>query len=423
MLAVDVSRGYNVPENQVGEIDDSFEAPRSAKRQKLLHQVSTSSTSSESLDAGDVRLRITQYGKSPAISSRTHSFASRDGTRTRIGTAGEYRGVEDMMDSNPRNAKRNNANRPRKASSPLMEAFSRNNSVGTAVEDEPVGAATTATVGFNQEGTEDEQSELTQENGTTNDDRRASAKQTHSKFFQPRSKRSTLPTHGNQDLRTKFISTEGRVRGNMDHLSSDELDGPPTLGEHADVIPLSPHRRRQPVSSKTSVAMVKSASSSLEEQPVERSNIKPTIFSSQAPSKGRPSRQADFEDEYLDENEPLWAVPLVAINLPGQEMHRSSNMKLLYDENGKRYFVEEGGKPLKVSSFFLEVYLRKLQRCWYEESGRRIRFESSKRGIADHILDLELCSEKDLVGLMLRIQNNSTNVKLITEDRFVDPFE
>ena len=422
MLAVDVSRGYNVPQSPVGEIDDSFEAPRSAKRQKLLHQVSISSTSSESLDAGDVTLKVTQYGKSPTTSSRTQNIASRSGTRTRIGAADEYRGVEGMMDSNPRNAKRHNAHRLRKASAPLVEDFSRNSSVDTVGEAEHTAAATTATVDSSREISRDIRPELTHRNGTMKSDYKAPMKQTHSQYFQPKSRQSMLPTHINQNLRTQFISTEGRPRGSMDHLSSDELDGPPTLGEHADVIPLSPQRRRQPVSSKGSVAVVRSASSSTEEQPVERSNIKPTIFSSQARSKGKSNRQADFENEYLDEEKPSWAIPLAAVNLPGQELRRSSHMKLVYDKSRNRYFVEEDGDPLEASGSLLEVCLRKLQRCWYDESGKRVRFESSKRGISDHILDLELCSIKDIVELMLRIQNKSTNVKIITEDRYVDPF-
>ena len=422
MLAVDVSRGYNVPENQVGDLDGSFEAPRSAKRQKLVHESSTLSSSSESLDAGDVKLRITRYGKSPAASSRNQAFAGRGGTRTRIGTADEYRGVEGMMDSNPRSAKRSKANRPQKASSPLMNAYSRNSSVETIGEDEHITAETTIAIGSDQEDTGSRQPELLHQNGTVKSDRSAFTEQTHSRYFQQRSKQPSLPTYHDQDLRSKFINTEGRNRGNMDHLSSDELDGPATLGVYADVIPMSPHRRCQPMSSKNLVTTEKTAGFSVEEQPVERSNIKATIFSSQAPDKGKISRQADFEDEYLDEEEPSWAVPLVAVNLPGQEIHKRSDMQLVYDDVKRMYFVEEDGKPLKISGSSLEIYLRSLQRCLYEESGRRLRFESSKKGTADNILDLEFHSEKNVVGLMLKIQGNSTNVKSIIVSRFVVSF-
>ena len=419
-LSVDVTRGYNVTNARVGEVEDSFEAPRSAKRQKLIHPGSESPESSDSTIDHLPPDQVTfgrQFGKNTP--SRSQQFGSRSDMQQSMENLDEYRSVEGMMDSNPRNAKRNKATAPPTSSSPLMESLSRNNSVEMVHESEQVATPTTAPIGPRYESTLRKQSAAVQTNGVKDSSHKTSAKEMNSHYFKPRL--PTRPTDDDRSLRTTFVATDGRLRG-TDYLSSDELDGPATLGEHADVVPLSPRRRQQPPSSKSSTSTVKPAGYPTEEAPMERSNIKRTVFHTQAPSKGQLSRQDTFEDKYLDE-EPSWTVAVAAVNLPGQmQMHESADMAIVFDKDTKRYFVKDGGKPLRANNSILGVYPRSLQKCSREKSGRRVRFESAKRGNEDHVLDLVFRSEKDAVDLINKMQDNSTNVKVTDVERLVSSF-
>ena len=231
----------------------------------------------------------------------------------------------------------------------------------------------------------------------------------------------SISTEEEQKMSAKFVASNGSRRGNQDYLSSDELDGPATIGQHADVVPLSPDSRRQSVSPMKTVSRPKSREASSEEQPVEPSNIKRTFFTSPQPRyRGTARHQDDFEQSFLDVPSSFWSVPLAAVNLPGQDLHVNSDMKLVFDKVKNLYSVFESGDPLKVSNARLEVDPSILQKVCWGRPGGKIRFESSKRGTADNILDLELKSEKDLADLLKKLQGGSYQVKLASEDKCVN---
>lgn len=416
MLSVDVSRGYNVADARGLEVEDSFETPHSAKRQKLVHPASEALESSDStiddLPPDQVKFRRNMRENA---SLRRKQSGTIDKMQQNIDALDEYRSVEGMMDSKPSNAKRSKAAIIQKPPSPLMMSLSRNNSVEIVGEGEHIATPAAVPSEPRYVGTLRKQPASSQTKGIKDSSQRQRTKETHSQYFKPRL--PVRPTEDDRSLRATFVATDGRLRG-TDYLSSDELDGPAIIGEHADVVPLSPRKRHMSQSAHSPI--IKAAEPPPPEVPMERSNIRPTVFHTQTPRRGL-GRQENFEDEYLNKSEPSWAVPIAAINLPGQkQMHKSVNMALVYDEENKWYFIKDGGRALKASNgSVLGLYPKSLQKCSMESSGRKIRFESSKRGTEDHVLDLECMTEKEAATLILRMQKDSTNIKVINLDRSV----
>ena len=416
-LALDVSRGFNVRTNEVEELDENFSVPQSVKRQKVVHPNSVSSISSESVDelpADSVRYSG-RAGKSPATSQRSQFQDTSVETQSGVGMASEFGGLEDMMNS--RKVQPKKFSRLRNASSPLMKRFPKNRSVEVVSDDDQTMATNGSYGGDNTKPPESQHLELPHHTRTGNE--RMSLSKSHSPYFLQNTDHSRAATKDEQNLNKKFVASNGARRGNQDYLSSDELDGPATIGQHADVIPLSPDKRRSTISPKKTAPVTQSNGSTPEEQPVEPSIIKPTRFTSQTPSRAAVKHKEDFDKDYLSGKRYPWAVPLTAVNLPGQELHMSSDMRLVYDKEEHFYFVMEGDHPLRVAGSRLEVHTQGLQKIWWEKDGKRARFESSKRGATDHILDLEFASEKDTSLIIKRLQTQSTNVKVSSEERCV----
>lgn len=422
-LSVQVSRGSNVGDARVIEVEDSFEKPPSAKRQKTNHSDSRSAGESSDSTINEVPPSQITFARQPEKPSSTPllSNRARKAEQHNIEAVDEFRSVEGIMDSNPRNAKRNRAAAAtrQKTASPLMAPFSRNNSFEVLGEGEPSGPSNTRPAETRYQGTIRQQPEIAQTNGVNGNAHTLHGQITTSQYF-----KQTLhdqPKESERSLRSSFVASDGKTRG-MDRLSSDELEGPATLGEHADVIPLSPRKARHlPDPGSPRPGAGRPTKSSTRETPMERSNIKPTIFQTQRPSKGKSGRRGTFEDQYLDESESQWAVPIAAINIPGEaEMRVSSSMGIVYDEDEKRYFVKDCGRPFKApNASAYGVNPRILQKCWREKFGKKIRFQSSKSGTDDNLLDVELASEKDVAELLLKIQGDSTNVKVFDEEGYV----
>lgn len=204
-----------------------------------------------------------------------------------------------------------------------------------------------------------------------------------------------------------FCSLDGsrsRRRGHApveDNLGSDELAGPAENGRRADVIPVSPGQRSQ-------LAPV-DKSSRMESEPetlkTEPSNIKPTAFSN-SDTNTRAGRVSRIGRNVSFDGEMPWHVPVAALNVPGsQELYTSPHMNLIHDTKSDTYMILESGKPKLLLDVQLRVEPRKLLKCIYESDGLRMRFEHSKSGHEDNLLDLQLSSEKDVHVLLSKFAN------------------
>ena len=419
-LAVEVSRGGNVDKlAHAHNSDANFPALPSAKRQKTRH-VSSPDTISSDDPIDELPPESVHFGPSQNANKATSSHSQGSDRRRQsktVSNANEYNRVEDMMASNPRNARRHNGRGGQKGSSPLLESLSRTSSFEMALEDEQKSVLPARTP---YKGTLRNLQDASRANGVngghTRNPPNTSPHSDVKPTLPPRPKESTQDvsiklSNGLQDegLRTKFRSSDGKRRG-IDDLGSDELAGPATNGKHADVAPLSPGKRHQHVGSK-STTTTKAALSPKDSLETERSNIKPTVFQTIEPKNGKAKRSADFEEAYLEEK-PSWSMPLAALVLPGKKdaMYREPGMVLVFEEETGDYYVKMGGRPLCNGPWRLQIRPRIVQKILLEKSGPKVRLESSKIGVADNVLDLEFKSEKAAVDLVKRVQNDSSNV-------------
>ena len=439
-LAVEIHKGDNV--NSVSnayERDELLPTPPSAKRRKLDRQASpASSDQTDPLDqisphaisfhtSQDISHHTSRAASASAISQASNHPLKRNGSF-------EYRKVERMMDSNPKTKKQRHsenrnyaANHALLPSSPQKRSSMSNPIDISGDESQSTKPNLQATSHSAYRGTA-RQSPLAS-NGiksNTSETLKERAKLTQSPYFdksRPNTKRAngnikqsnntlTLTKENSPGLAQKFVAADGRRRGSDVNASSDadELQSAPTtVGQNADpdaVFTIKEMRSNSP--SKESSLTLKASTPTDDLAIWPPSTVKSDFVGSNARSRnfGRPNRPVLNEQEA----EPPWSVPLAAISFPG-ELLKNDDLGLIYNPKQEEYHIQMQGSPIKNSFNSHRIRPQKIVKVLWEESGKRIRLESSRSGIEDNVLDLELAHERDISILLKRLQtSNSFNV-------------
>ena len=210
-------------------------------------------------------------------------------------------------------------------------------------------------------------------------------------------------------LAQTFVAVDGKRRGSDVNASSDadELQSvPTTVGQNAD--PNAVYSTKDIGSnspSKQSSSTLKATSSTDDLVVWAPSTIKSDFVGSDAKSGNprRPSRPVRLDQE----TKPPWSIGLAAISLPGN-LVKNEDLGLVYDEKQKVYFIQMRGSQIQSTHSSLRIQPQKLIKVLWESTGSKVRLESSRNGTEDNVLDLEIRSERDLQGLLQRLQNSNS---------------
>ena len=197
-------------------------------------------------------------------------------------------------------------------------------------------------------------------------------------------------------LGNQFVTTDGTRRSLDFNMSSDadELQMGTTVGNNADSHVLSLVRQSNNRSPSKSAPSTLAAPSSVMKDPgLTPSIIKHSEFRSLEPK----TRHDSFSGPPGREKKAPWAVDVASVNLPGH-LETRTGMGLVHDEHMKSFVLKAAGTDTGI-----RVIPQKLQKIWWENSGKKIRFMSSKIGTEENIVELELQKEKQVFDLVSRI--------------------
>lgn len=446
-LAVELHKGSNVHSvSNAYESDEFLPTPPSAKRRKLDRQASpASSDQTDPLDqisphaisfhtSQDISHHPSRAPSASAISQASNHPLKRNGSF-------EYRKIERMMDSNPKPKKqRHSENRNYAANHTLLplspqKRSSMSNPIDiSGDESQPTKAKSQAASHSSYRGTARQPPPTS--NGiksNTSETFKERAKLTQSPYFdkaRPNTNRAngnvkqtigtlTLSKESSPGLAKKFVAADGRRRGSDVNVSSDadELQSAPTtVGQNADpdaVFTVKEMRSNSPSKQSSMTLKASTPTDNLAIWPP--STVKSDFVGSNARSRssGRPTRPVPNEQEA----KPPWSVPLAAISFPG-ELFKNDDLGLVYDPKQEEYYIQMQGSPIKIGNNSLRIRPQKTVKVLWEMSGKKIRLESSRSGIEDNVLDLELALERDILILLENLQT-SNSFQVIGKSRYV----
>ena len=443
-LAVEVHKGCNVSStSNKNDRDENLPTPPSAKRRHLDRQASP--TSSDQTDPLDHIPPDTISFQTSQETSRTHSRAPSTSADNQISShpkkrdgSFEYRSVEQMMDSRPKSKRQrysDNRNYPADhallPSSPTKRSSMSNPIDISGDEIHPPIASSKEALAPKYRGTAGQ--ELPKANGNKpniSKSLKERAKPTHSPYFdkpstsrandnlKQKSSTRTLPSKNSPGLAQKFVAADGKRRGSDVNASSDidELQSAPTtVGQNADpdaVFSVKSMRSSSPT--KHSSSTVKATSPADDHAVLAPSIIKSDFPSSNAKSRNLegPTRSAPREQEA----DPPWSVALAAISLPGR-LFEDDDLGLVYDQKLEEYYVQRRGSAIRTTNSSLTIQPSKLIKILWESQGK-VRLESSRNGMEDNLLDLQLTYERDLIVLLRRLQT-SRSLMVVGKPRYV----
>lgn len=433
-LVVEIHKGSNVNSiSYTNERHETLPSPPSAKRRKLDHQVSSESSGQtdplDKLSPHAISFHASQgtsQAPSRAPSASANSYAS--GFPTKRHGSSEYRSVEAMMDSKPKRKKqREGDNQKYQADFSLLPSSPKRASISTPIDisgDESQFASTNAREISRSMYRGTARQPLPTVNGTkanTSKPLKERAAPTQSPHFSkpglpaPQStvnvKQKSVGQNSTREkspgLAQKFVAADGTRRGSDVNASSDadELhSAPTTVGQNADpdaVFTTKDMRSSSP--SKHSSSTLKATSSTDEKPVLAPSTVKSDFAGSTTKSLrgGRSSSSVLLTQEI----KPPWSVALAAISLPGR-LYKNEDLGLVYDEKQREYHIRERGERIESSYSSLRIQPPKLLKVSWEKNGVRVRFESSRSGTEDNVLDLELTSERDVQRLLRQLQDS-----------------
>lgn len=436
-LAVEVHKGSNVNStSNTSERNENLPTPPSAKRQKFDHQASpASSGQTDPLDqisphaisfhAGQGTSQRPSRAPSASVNSQASGFPAVCMVPMKRNGSSEYRKVEDMMDSKPKTKKqRRNDNLNYLADYNLLPSSPKRSSMSNPIDIS--GDESQITHTNSKEASQPayrgtaRQPPLTVKETKSNTSRLLKEPTQSPYFNKPRP--PTPRERGNvkqkliaqnptkkksPGLAQKFVAADGTRRGSDVNASSDadELQSAPTtVGQNADpdaVFTIRDMRSNSP--SKYSSSTLQTTSPQDELAIYVPSTVKSDFPSSNAKSRngGRPSRPVPPDQEA----KPPWSVALAAISLP-EDNSKNEDLGLVHDQKLNEYYIQKSGLQIRTTHNSLRIQPQKLNKIIWEQTGVRVRLESSRIGTDDNVLDLELVSERDVQDLLNRLQNS-----------------
>lgn len=204
-------------------------------------------------------------------------------------------------------------------------------------------------------------------------------------------------------LRDQYHDTDGRRRSDVDPSSPDVL-----VTASSNSRALSPIKT---IHSQTSVEILHHDSSgpplvqdeSFDVQQAQ-SNIRQATFTQLVKHAVNP-KSRPHSGMILEGKPAPWRLEIRAYYSRG-DIHQGDSLGLVYNDKTKSYDIHQSGQNLAKFSPELRLQPVKLQKIFWAMEGTKMRFESSRVGKVDNILDIELCSEKDVQELNAVLQES-----------------
>ncbi|KAL8711449.1 MAG: hypothetical protein Q9220_004107 [cf. Caloplaca sp. 1 TL-2023] len=207
------------------------------------------------------------------------------------------------------------------------------------------------------------------------------------------------------DLRNQYRDSNGDLRGHRTSASSDEL-----TATDPNTRALSPVKSLRPKSPQIS-PQPDSLPKALPEHgsKVDRildSDIRPSTFIDSGKTAAKSSSRTVQEISAHEEPAP-WNVSLRAYLFQGKT-YEEDGLGLVYKDSTKSYDIHCSGVNLAKDHPQLQIRPPKLQKVFFALYGTKMRFESSKTGTLDNVLDVDLGSKDDVQLLNAVLQENGS---------------
>ncbi|KAL8929477.1 MAG: hypothetical protein Q9208_001146 [Pyrenodesmia sp. 3 TL-2023] len=204
-------------------------------------------------------------------------------------------------------------------------------------------------------------------------------------------------------LRDQYRDTDGRRRSGADQSSSDELLAAEPTSRALSPVKTTGSQTPIKASQRGSPAPTLVGDHSFDAQQFQ-SNIRPSTFTQPSKHAARPTLKMHQGNNAGEASAP-WSIPIRAYNLHGLT-HQNDSLGLVYDDRDKSYEIHQSGQNLAKRYPELRIQPGKLQKILWAREGTKIRFHSSKVGTYNGVLDIELCSEKDVQELNAKLQTS-----------------
>ncbi|KAL9581847.1 MAG: hypothetical protein Q9212_003653 [Teloschistes hypoglaucus] len=217
-------------------------------------------------------------------------------------------------------------------------------------------------------------------------------------------------------LTDQFRDTNGKPRGGTASISSDEIA---TAEPNSRALsPVKPARAQSPVYVPGSFAPIAVDDDESQDLKTNQSNIRPSIFTKTA-KHGTRIESHTRRDNGLQESPAPWNIPLKAYNFQGKR-HADDSLALVFNNKTGCYDIHHNGSNLAKDYPALRANPAKIQKISWAMDGTKMRLSSSRVGIHDNELDIEMNTEHDVVKLNIKLQE-SGNMIVKGEPRYAIP--
>ncbi|KAI4209503.1 MAG: hypothetical protein LQ351_007580 [Letrouitia transgressa] len=234
-------------------------------------------------------------------------------------------------------------------------------------------------------------------------------------FLPPTSSRTATGGNGSDEIggiHEKAIERRGLRFRDENNLRGKWLSSEVNLSSPDELAAAKPSSRElSPVKFAQSASPTKEPSLDLQgseflksdiETGLEKSNIQPSHFTKHG-VKTTAFRGPAFQNTHSKEKAATWSMPFASFNFNG-ETRSSNNLAFVFDESGESLNIHEAGRDIAAQEPSLRLQPRKLQKILWAIKGVKIRFVSSKCGVHDNVLDVEMKSADDITVLLQKLQ-------------------
>ncbi|KAI4203580.1 MAG: hypothetical protein LQ350_001770 [Teloschistes chrysophthalmus] len=218
-------------------------------------------------------------------------------------------------------------------------------------------------------------------------------------------------------LTDQFRDTNGKPRGGTASISSDEIA---TAEPNSRALsPVKSARAQSPVDVSHSIAPIAVDDDESQDLKPIQSNIRPSIFTKTA-KNGTHIESYTRRDNGLQESPAPWNIPLKAYNFQGKR-HADDSLALVFNNKTGCYDIHHNGRNLAKDYPALRANPAKIQKISWAMDGTTMRLSSSRVGIHDNELDIEMNTERDVVKLNTELQESGNSMNVKGESRYAIP--
>ena len=215
-------------------------------------------------------------------------------------------------------------------------------------------------------------------------------------------------------MRDQYRDTDGKKRNGSDPSSPDELI---TLKSNSRALsPIKTVRSQSPskIFQQHSPGPSLNEDESIDIQQI-KSNIKPSSFTGSVKKDIHASSRTRQRNGIHEDTSP-WSLPLHAYYSQG-EVYKEDGLEITYNQSNNCYEINCSGVNLATLNPELRIQPKKLMKITWSREGKKMRFESCKIGNVDNVLDIEMCTQKDVQQLNAILQEGNA-MRVIGEHEY-----